>query len=162
MHKKVEPKFGVITVSTSRYKALCLGEEVRDESGTFLRNELKAKCYTIVPDNREMIKGAIDFFIDKFKVNCIVLTGGTGLEREDVTIETLKEMFEKELEGFKIIFQLLSYEEVRFRTILSRATAGIYRKTLIYSLPGSLNACKLGAKIIKEESSHILGHVVKE
>ncbi|WP_457612392.1 MogA/MoaB family molybdenum cofactor biosynthesis protein [Methanocaldococcus sp.] len=161
MHKRIEVSYGVITVSTSRYIKYCKNEEIKDESGDFLKNKLNAEFKIIIPDNKDMIRGAIDFLIDNFDVNCIVLTGGTGLERGDVTIETLKEIFEKEIEGFKILFQTLSYEEVGYRAMLSRATAGIYRETLIYSLPGSLNACKLGVKIIKEESPHILGHVIK-
>ncbi|HIP16546.1 MAG TPA: MogA/MoaB family molybdenum cofactor biosynthesis protein, partial [Methanothermococcus okinawensis] len=68
-------------------------------------------------------------------------------------------MFQKELNGFSVLFHNLSYKEVKYATILSRTTAGIYRGKVIYALPGSLNACKTALPIIKEETGHILKHI---
>ncbi|ACV24028.1 MogA/MoaB family molybdenum cofactor biosynthesis protein [Methanocaldococcus fervens] len=162
MHKRIkieDIKFAVVTVSDSRYNSLIKGEKIEDKSGNLLKHELNAKIYTIIPDNKNMIKGIVEHIVESFDVDCIVFTGGTGIAERDVTIEALKEIFEKELDGFKIIFQKLSYEEVGFSAILSRATAGIYKGKIIYALPGSVNACKTALKIIKEETGHILGHL---
>ncbi len=161
MHRRIENiRYAIITVSDSRYKNLIEGKEVDDKSGEFLKKELNANIKIIIPDDKNMIIGAINFLIDNYDVDAIVLTGGTGIDKKDVTVEALKEIIEKEIEGFKIIFQILSYEEVGFRCLLSRAFAGIYRKKVIFSLPGSINACKVGVKIIKEECGHILGHIL--
>ena len=108
--------------------------------------------YHMIPDNKFMLKGLIDHFIDYCEVDCIVITGGTGLTKRDTTPEVLKEIYEKELDGFKIIYHKLSYDEVGFSTILSRASAGSYKGKIIFSLPGSLNACKTGVEIIKKET----------
>ncbi|MCQ6254845.1 MogA/MoaB family molybdenum cofactor biosynthesis protein [Methanocaldococcus sp.] len=160
MHKRIENiKYAVITVSDSRYNNLIMGKDVNDESGNLLKKELNAEIYTIIPDNKNMIKGIIEHIIESFDVDCIVLTGGTGIAKRDVTVDALKEIIEKEIDGFKFLFQKLSYEEVGFSSMLSRAMAGIYKGKIIYALPGSVNACKTALKIIKEETGHILGHI---
>ncbi|EHP86680.1 MogA/MoaB family molybdenum cofactor biosynthesis protein [Methanotorris formicicus] len=160
MHKGIDNvKYGVITVSDSRYNEMLKGDKVEDKSGELLKNELNAIFHALIPDNKDMIKGIIDHVIDFFDVDCIVITGGTGISKRDNTSDVLKEIFEKELEGFKIIFHKISYDEVGEATILSRSTAGIYRGRVIYALPGSVNACKTGLKIIKKETGHILRHV---
>ncbi|WP_456417428.1 MogA/MoaB family molybdenum cofactor biosynthesis protein [Methanocaldococcus sp.] len=160
MHKRIENiKYAVITVSDSRYNNLIMGKDVNDESGNLLKKELNAEIYTIIPDNKNMIKGIIEHITESFDVDCIVLTGGTGIAKRDVTVDALKEIIEKEIDGFKILFQKLSYEEVGFSSMLSRAMAGIYKGKIIYALPGSVNACKTALKIIKEETGHILGHI---
>jgi len=160
MHEKIEDiVYGVVTVSDSRFNKLISGEIVEDKSGNFLKKELNAKYYVLIPDNRDMIKGVIDHLIDFTDVDCIVVTGGTGVSSRDNTPEILKEMFQKELNGFSVLFHNLSYKEVKYATILSRTTAGIYRGKVIYALPGSLNACKTALPIIKEETGHILKHI---
>ena len=160
MHGKIENIiYGVITVSDSRFNKLISGEDVEDRSGSFLREELKAKYYVLIPDNRDILKGAIDHLIDFTDVDCIVITGGTGISPRDNTPDVLKEMFHKELTGFSVLFHNLSYREVKYATLLSRTTAGIYRDRVIYALPGSLNACKTALPIIKEETGHILKHI---
>ncbi|CAB3288875.1 putative molybdopterin adenylyltransferase [Methanocaldococcus lauensis] len=160
MHKRIENiKYAVVTVSDSRYNNLIMGKDVSDVSGNLLKKELNAEIYTIIPDNKNMIKGIIEHITESFDVDCIVLTGGTGIAKRDVTVDALKEIIEKEIDGFKILFQKLSYEEVGFSSMLSRAMAGIYKGKIIYALPGSVNACKTALKIIKEETGHILGHL---
>ncbi|AEF97126.1 MogA/MoaB family molybdenum cofactor biosynthesis protein [Methanotorris igneus] len=161
MHEGISDiKYGVITVSDSRYNEMLKGNnKVEDKSGELLKNELNAIFHALIPDNKDMIKGVIDHVIDFFDVDCIVITGGTGISKRDTTPDVLKEIFEKELEGFKIIFHKISYEEIGTATILSRATAGIYKGRVIYALPGSVNACKTALKIIKKETGHILKHV---
>ena len=160
MHEGIKDiRYGVITVSDSRYNEMLKGNEVEDKSGELLKNELNAIFHALIPDNRDMLKGIIDHAIDFFDVDCIVITGGTGISKRDNTPDVLKEIFEKELEGFKIIFHKISYEEIEEATILSRATAGIYKGKVIYALPGSVNACKTALKIIKKETGHILKHI---
>ena len=88
-------------------------------------------------------------------------TGGTGLESRDITIETIEPLFEKEIKGFGEIFRAISYEELGAGSLLSRATAGIYRKTMIFAMPGSPNAVKTGLGIIIDELGHLKKHATK-
>jgi molybdenum cofactor biosynthesis protein B len=61
-----------------------------------------------------------------------------------VTPEAVRELFEKELEGFAVLWHLASYETVGVSTMQSRACAGIAGGTVIYALPGSNGACRDG------------------
>jgi molybdenum cofactor biosynthesis protein B len=92
-------------------------------------------------------------------VDAIVTTGGTGISSRDSTFEAIVTLIEKRLDGFGELFRALSYQEIGSAAMLSRATAGIARGTVIFILPGAENAVRLGmTKLILPE----LGHVVRE
>ncbi len=146
--------FGILTVSTSRYK-----EKAKDPSGDFLAEFFNAKARGIVPDNREKIKKEVLKLLNS--VDVLIITGGTGIAKDDVTTEACRELFDKEIEGFGELFRMLSYKEVGTASMLSRATAGIIGNKVVFCLPGSLNACKLGAKLIESEARHILALIRK-
>ena len=94
-------------------------------------------------------------------IDVILTTGGTGLDVRDITVETVESLFEKRLDGFGEIFRAKSYEEIGAAALLSRATAGIYKKTVIFSMPGSPNAVKTAFSIIIDELPHFVHHVKK-
>ena len=92
--------------------------------------------------------------------DALLLTGGTGISPKDVTIEAVSPLFKKELAAFGPLFTMLSYEEVFSAAMMSRASAGVIEKTLVFCMPGSLNACKLACKsLIFEELGHLVKHV---
>ncbi|WP_461461826.1 MogA/MoaB family molybdenum cofactor biosynthesis protein, partial [Methanobrevibacter sp.] len=165
-HKKHTPqdiKCGVITLSDSRSNSKD-GENL-DASGKYIINLLNEKNYQIVqyeiiPDEKEELISTIKEMNDK---NCDVIftNGGTGLESKDITIETVKTLYEKEINGFGEIFRAKSYEELGSGALLSRASAGIYNKTIIFSMPGSPNAVKTAMSIIIEEIGHLVKHAQK-
>jgi molybdenum cofactor biosynthesis protein B len=69
-------------------------------------------------------------------------------------------MFTKELSAFGPLFAQLSYEEIDSSALLSRATAGVVDQTLVFCVPGSLNACKLACKeLIFPELGHLVKHL---
>ncbi len=90
--------------------------------------------------------------------HAILVIGGTGISSADVTIEAIRPLFTKELTAFGPLFAQLSYEEIGSAAMLSRAMAGVVGETLVFCIPGSLNACKLACK---ELIFHELGHLVK-
>lgn len=160
-HKKNEKKnlkTGIITVSTSR----TLSE---DKSGQWMRKRAEKEnhdvvIHRVVGDNRELIARAVWEVITDISPDILLITGGTGLNPTDVTIEAVRPMFSKELTAFGILFAQLSHEEIDSAAILSRATAGVINKTTVFCLPGSLNACKLACKaLIFPEAGHIAAHV---
>ncbi|ANF23386.1 MogA/MoaB family molybdenum cofactor biosynthesis protein [Thermococcus piezophilus] len=163
-HRKKAPKkfkFAVITVSDTASRG-----EKEDASGKFLVEALKESGnenvhYTIVPDEKLAIIKAVIESIEK-GADVIVTTGGTGITSRDVTIESIRTLFDKELVGFGEVFRLRSYEEIGTAVVLTRATAGIIRNDgraiVVFCLPGSLNAVKTGVEIIKREAYHILKH----
>jgi molybdenum cofactor biosynthesis protein B len=69
-------------------------------------------------------------------------------------------MLEKTLSGFGEIFRFLSYQEIGSRAIASRATAGVYKSKIIFSLPGSTGAVSLGLeKLIIPELTHLVTQI---
>lgn len=149
---------GIITLSDSRKS------EKLDLSGKYMAEEI-SKRYTvksrkIIPDEREELINAIDEMISEGN-DVILTTGGTGLDTRDITVETVEELFEKKLDGFGEIFRAKSYDEIGAAALLSRATAGVYKKSVIFSMPGSPNAVKTAFSIIIDELPHFVHHVKK-
>jgi molybdenum cofactor biosynthesis protein B len=149
---------GVITVSTSRS-----GKE--DTSGKIIQEllhqtDIPVPFTIVVPDNIEKIRSAL--FIGLEKCTCLIITGGTGITSDDCTIEAITPLFEKTLDGFGELFRAKSYTEVGTRVILSRATAGLIGKKIVFCIPGSPNAATLATRdIIIPEIKHLLTHASK-
>lgn len=92
----------------------------------------------------------------------IITNGGTGISRRDSTFEAIDALLEKRLPGFGEIFRMLSFAEIGPAAMLSRATAGIMGRTLIFCLPGSPNAVRLGIdRLILPELAHLVWETVR-
>lgn len=148
----------IITVTVSDTRT-----EADDTSGKALREELAAcdvsfvlERHAIVPDEPGHITALVRE-ADEAGIDALVLTGGTGIARRDNTYETLIGLFDKKLDGFGEAFRRLSWEQIGARAILSRATAGVVGTTIVFSLPGSEKAVRLG---VKELIAPILSHAV--
>ncbi|KZX16352.1 molybdenum cofactor biosynthesis protein B [Methanobrevibacter cuticularis] len=152
---------GVITLSDTKYRDLQNNEKT-DTSGEYLFTELKKNYevsdYQIIPDESDILLKTIENMINQ-EIDVIFTTGGTGIGSRDITIETIKPLFEKQLDGFGEIFRAKTYEILGSAAILSRATAGSYKDALIFSMPGSPNAVKLGVSIVIDELQHLVKHL---
>lgn len=160
-HKKessMNIKCTVITLSDSRR------EKSEDPSGNYITELINEKYQLnsrfIIPDEKKELIKTIEEAIESDS-DVIITTGGTGLDKRDITVETVESLFDKKLSGFGEIFRLKSYEEIGSAAILSRATAGIYKQKVIFSMPGSLNAVKTAMEIIIDEMPHIVHHANK-
>jgi molybdenum cofactor biosynthesis protein B len=92
-------------------------------------------------------------------VQAIITTGGTGISSRDGTYETIVALLDKQLDGFGELFRMLSFQEIGPAAMLSRACAGVSRRHLIVSLPGSEHAVRLAmTRLILPE----LGHLIRE
>lgn len=105
------------------------------------------------------MKEALRSLLTNESVNVIITSGGTGISRRDITVDTVCSFMEKRIEGFGELFRRLSYDEIGGGAILSRATAGVAARKLIFCLPGSKNAVDLGLRGI---ILPILGHMLWE
>ena len=164
-HKKQAPKSvngAVITLSDSKYNDFLLNKD-SDISGSLIKDALSEKhnlvFYSVIPDDAGLLVSTIGHIIEKYDVDVIITTGGTGIGPRDITIETIKPLFNKELNGFGEIFRYESYKELGTGAILSRATAGVYKGKLLIALPGSPNAVSLGLKIVMPELGHLVKHL---
>lgn len=131
----------VLTISDTR-------DEESDTSGHLLASrvtgaghELMAKG--IVKDDVEEIRAQVRAWIAA-GAEAIVTTGGTGITGRDVTPEAIRPMFDKEIDGFSVVFHLISYQSVGLSTLQSRALAGIIQGCFVFCLPGSNGAVKDG------------------
>ena len=132
----------VMTVSDTRRPA-------DDKSGDTLVERIAGAGHrlagrVIVNDDVRQIRAAARKFLADKKVDVLISTGGTGLTGRDVTIEALRLIFEKEIEGFGTVFHMISFKKIGTSTMQSRATAGVAKGKYIFCLPGSPGACRDG------------------
>ena len=107
-------------------------------------------------DEPLQIQSRLQALAQQPNIQVVILSGGTGIAPRDKTYDAVQKLLEKELPGFGEIFRTLSYEEIGSRAIATRATAGVYHNLLIFSLPGSTHAVKLGVeKLILPELVHL-------
>jgi molybdenum cofactor biosynthesis protein B len=160
-HKKQAPQsvaLGIITVSTTRALE-------NDTSGQWIRKQAEKEGHTVVfhhviPDDAFKIAATLNDEILKSKPAVVLMSGGTGITQKDVTIEAVSPLFSKELSAFGPLFAQLSMEEIDSAAIMSRATAGVIGSTVVFCMPGSLNACKLACtRLIFPELGHLVKHL---
>ena len=118
--------------------------------------------YRIVKDDKTEIQTQLREWLAT-DIDVIITTGGTGIAPRDVTIESVSPLLTKEIEGFGELFRYLSYtEDVGTRALLSRAVGGTIGNKLIFCLPGSTGAVKLGMnKLILPELNHLVHEMNK-
>jgi molybdenum cofactor biosynthesis protein B len=147
-------KFGVLTASDSRTAA-------NDTSGDLIREALTRAGHQIafsalLPDSLEQLRATVLEHLAE--LDGVIITGGTGIGPRDVTIEAIRPILEKELDGFGELFRMLSFQEIGSAAIMSRALAGIANRRLIVALPGSPAACNLAMeRLLIPELGHIGG-----
>ena len=160
-HKKEAPKsvtLAIITVSTTR--AL-----INDTSGQWIGEQVKKMGHAVVfhqviSDDIEAITATLRDVVKNINPQVVLMSGGTGITKKDVTIEAVSPLFTKELTAFGPLFAKLSMDEIDSAAIMSRATAGVIGNTVVFCMPGSLNACKLAcSKLIFPELGHLVKHV---
>ncbi|MGQ9542828.1 MAG: MogA/MoaB family molybdenum cofactor biosynthesis protein [Candidatus Bathyarchaeia archaeon] len=167
-HKKdVTPARGVfiITCSNSRFKLKASGKEAPDPSGDLIEARMReyghsVKGRRLIPDDARIIRATILEALQNPEVDSIIITGGTGVSKDDVLIEVAEGIFDKKLPGFGEILRRLSYDEIGSSALLTRATAGVAWEKPIFCLPGSPDAVRRSLeKLILPELPHILKHV---
>jgi molybdenum cofactor biosynthesis protein B len=97
----------------------------------------------VVKDDATIISRTIFSWANEAEVDCILVTGGTGMSPRDVTPDALEPLFEKPMPGFGELFRSLSFQEIGTATLQSRATAGLIKGRPVFVLPGSGGACRL-------------------
>lgn len=157
-HKEHAPRsvsFVIVTVSDSR-------DLFNDASGGLLADLAQRAGHRVVrralardeaSEIRDALRGGL---VDG--VDVIIFTGGTGIARRDVTIDTVATRFVKTIPGFGELFRWVSYQEMGSAAMASRAEAGVIADKLVFLLPGSPDACRLAMeRFILPEVSHLVG-----
>ena len=135
-------RVAILTVSDTR-------DEESDTSGAILARRVEESGHALaarawVADEVQAIRRQVKTWASRGDVDAIVTTGGTGLTGRDVTPEALEPMFDKKIDGFSVVFHMVSYQSVGLSTLQSRATAGLIEGMFVFCLPGSNGAVKDG------------------
>lgn len=150
-------RFAVITISDTRTDRDDLsGKAVIEimESGGH-----KGVKKVIVKDDASEIQRALREMIEDPRVQAVVMNGGTGISKRDVTLEAVARFEEKSVPGFGELFRALSFKEIGPAAMMSRAAAFVSEGKIVICLPGSEKAVRLAvSQLIAPE----LGHMVWE
>lgn len=163
-HKKTNAKARCIILTMSDTRDI-----ENDKSGDMIVDYLEEQGHIVVRkeivlDEKEDILQAVTTACAEKNVDVVLTTGGTGIAGRDRTIETVRPLFEKEISGFGELFRMLSYtEDIGSAAIMSRAIAGVIRRTALFAMPGSSGAVKLAMeKLIIPELSHVVREIQKD
>lgn len=120
-----------------------------DTSGTILEDRITKAGHTlferkVVKDDIQSIRALMTTYIDSPEVDVVITSGGTGLTGRDVTVEAIKPMLDKIIDGFSVVFHQVSFQTIGLSTLQSRAFAGLTKNTFVFCLPGSNGAVKDG------------------
>jgi len=151
---------GVITCSDTRTPET-------DKSGQLIQELLRQNghhipSYVVVKDEPEEVRTLLESLGQNSQVGAVIINGGTGISHRDTTFEAVDGLLEKRLTGFGEIFRYLSYKDIGSSAILSRATAGLFKGKVLFSIPGSSGAVRLAMEqLILPELPHIVGELQK-
>jgi molybdenum cofactor biosynthesis protein B len=135
-------RIAVLTISDTR-------DEESDTSGHILVERLTAAGHqladkALVKDDVGQIRARVKAWTTSGDVDAILTTGGTGITGRDVTPEAIEPVLDKKIDGFSVVFHLVSYQTVGLSTLQSRALAGLIDGVFIFCLPGSNGAVRDG------------------
>jgi molybdenum cofactor biosynthesis protein B len=136
------------------------GKAYTDNAGIASEEAVKNAGHSVagrrlIPDDPRLIRKAVRDFLSSDH-DVLLTSGGTGVSKDDVTIETVRPFFEKELEGFGEALRRVSWDEIGAASIMTRATAGVARGKVIVCMPGSPEAVKKALEIFIGELPHAL------
>ncbi|MBM4139194.1 MAG: molybdenum cofactor biosynthesis protein B [Nitrospira sp.] len=146
VQEQVSVGVAVLTVSDTRTAET-------DTSGDLIVERLTKAGHRLADrklckDDYETIRSIIAGWIADPKVEFVIVTGGTGVTQRDVTPDAVRSLYTKPIPGFGELFRWMSFSEIGTSTIQSRADAGVCGDTIVFLLPGSTGACRLGVEKI--------------
>lgn len=129
-------RFGILTLSDRSSRG-----EREDASGPALAAQIRAQGWSVIkqqilPDEETAIRAALADWADSGEVDIILTTGSTGFAPRDVAPEATRAVIQREAPGLAEVMRAESLKKTP-HAMLSRAIAGIRRRTLILNLPGS-------------------------
>ncbi|MFB6084785.1 MAG: molybdenum cofactor biosynthesis protein B [Halorientalis sp.] len=152
---------GIVTVSSSRTRDDDPAGEAIENAVTEAGHEVVVR--DVIRDDHDGVQNTVDAVAGRGDVDAVVTTGGTGITPDDVTIEAVRPLFDKELPGFGELFRRLSYDEIGTKVVATRATAGVVDDAVAFCLPGSEDAARLGVEeIVVDQAPHLVGLAQRE
>jgi molybdenum cofactor synthesis domain-containing protein len=148
-------KAQVVTISDGAFHG-----QREDASGAALVKLLSREGFEVdgpqvVPDEVESIREAVMTAVER-GVDLVVATGGTGLGPRDVTPQAISTLIEYEVPGIGEAMRRAGAGSTPM-ALLSRSMAGVRKRTLIISVPGSPK----GATESLEAVMPVVGHAIQ-
>jgi molybdopterin adenylyltransferase len=111
--------------------------------------------YKVVPDEQAQVSVALTQLADERDVDVVLTTGGTGLAPRDVTPQATLEVIDYQVPGLAEAMRAASLAQTP-AAMLSRAVAGVRRRTLIVNLPGNPKGVRECLKVIMPAIPHAI------
>lgn len=110
----------------------------------------------IIPDEIQQIADQLKTWADSGEIQILLTTGGTGFSPRDITPEATEMVIDRQAPGLAEAMRAGSLK-ITPHAMLSRATAGIRKNTIIINLPGSPKGALENFRII----APVLPHAVQ-
>jgi len=112
-----------------------------DKSGECLANKVRGAGHilnarSLAKDEISDISNQVRVWAEDREIDVVLTTGG------ETTIEAIKPMFEKVLDGFSILYHQRHFDGFNAMTLKSRVSAGLINETFVFCLPGSGGAAE--------------------
>lgn len=132
--------------------------EREDLSGPEIARIMEAEGYAVVatavlPDERQLLAAWMAEVADQGQADLILTTGGTGFSPRDCMPEATNDIIERQVPGIPEAMRAYSMQITK-RAMLTRASAGIRKGTLIVNLPGSPKAVRECLEYIADTLGH--------
>ena len=146
---------GVVTIAGDR-------ELTSDEAGDAVVTRLEGAGYEIalrehVGNEYDRVQSIVERMIARDDVDVVVTAGATSIEPDDVTLEAVEPLLEKELTAFDELFTHLGYEQIGSRVVATRTLAGVAESVPVFCLPGDADAAALAIdRIVLPEAGFLV------
>ncbi|APW96435.1 molybdenum cofactor biosynthesis protein [Halobiforma lacisalsi AJ5] len=136
----------VVTIASSRSLD-------SDEAGEAIVTALEEAGHELatrehVSPDHDRVQSIVLRLIERDDVDVVITAGATSVEPDDVVIEAVEPLLDKELTAFQDLFTSMAYEEVGTRVLASRTLAGVSEGKPVFCLPGHADAARLGTESI--------------
>ena len=148
----------VVTLSDTR-------DASADTSGQLIREALQAAGHPvagsrILREDAPTLENGLAEILAQPGIDVVIVNGGTGIAPRDRAPDVLARLYDRAIPGFGELFRALSHAEIGSAALLSRASAGIARGKIVFSVPGSRAAVRLALdRLILPELGHLVGEL---